>query len=381
MRNFKYLLIAFLGIFTTFSCSDDDDFTFVAKEDPNGILFTNSAAEVYTLETNNANNLAERFVWNAVDFGVQTPINYELQGATSSTFDTIAAISDGKSTNAAVTVKNMLELAKDAGLDNDPDTEAPNSGELYFRVRAYAGSNGGGNLVEQYSDTLSVMVMLPENTDALELKRELYLVGDATAAGWSNDNNNTPLFRDAENDDIYYFEGRFAGGADVEGFKLLENLGQWQPQWGISEELVTSSEVLGGDPNAFKVNEDTYYSLIVNVSDGTYSMETLATNDAPSYTSIGIIGDSTPGGWDADTDMTQSEFNPHIWYIKDFVLNDGEFKFRANDAWDVSWGIASAAISGETNLGGENITAAPGTYNIWFNDLDGRYLLIPQVEE
>ncbi|WBL21289.1 SusF/SusE family outer membrane protein [Zunongwangia sp. HRR-M8] len=381
MRNFKYLLIAFLGIFTTFSCSDDDDFTFVAKEDPNGISFTNSAAEVYTLEANNANNLAERFVWNAVDFGVQTPINYELQGATSSTFNIIAAISDGKSTNAAVTVKNMLELAKDAGLDNDPDTEAPNSGELYFRVRAYAGSNDGGNLVEQYSDTLSVMVMLPENTDALELKRELYLVGDATAAGWSNDNNNTPLFRDAENDDIYYFEGRFAGGADVEGFKLLENLGQWQPQWGISEELVTSSEVLGGDPNAFKVNEDTYYSLIVNVSDGTYSMETLATNDAPSYTSIGIIGDATPGGWDADTDMTQSEFNPHIWYIKDFVLNDGEFKFRANDSWDVSWGIASAAISGETNLGGENITATPGTYNIWFNDLDGRYLLIPQVEE
>ncbi|WP_417886130.1 SusF/SusE family outer membrane protein [Zunongwangia sp.] len=381
MRNFKYLLIAFLGIISLFSCSDDD-FTFIAKQDPNGISFSNTTSEVYTLDAVNADNLAERFVWNSVDFGVQTPVSYELQGATSSSFDEIDPISNGKETNAAVTIKNMLTLAKDAGLDNDPDTEAPNSGDLFFRVRGYVGSNGGGNLVEQYSDTLTVRVMLPENTDAVELKRELYLVGDATAAGWSNDNNNTPLFRDSENDDLYYFEGRFAGGADVEGFKLLESLGKWQPQWGISEEMVTSSEILGNDPNAFKVTEDAYFNLTVNVADGTYSMESIDESSATSYTSIGIIGDATPTGWDADTDMTQSEFNSHIWYINDLTLTDGEFKFRENNDWDVSWGIVSDALSDKAELGNsKNMTASSGIYDIWFNDLDGRYILIPQISE
>jgi len=64
------------------------------------------------------------------------------------------------------------------------------------------------------------------------------------------------------------------------------------------------------------------------------------------------------------------------------ILTDGEFKFRANDAWDNNWGNASEALSGKAGLGSsDNMPATPGTYNIWFNDLDGRYILIPQISE
>ena len=58
------------------------------------------------------------------------------------------------------------------------------------------------------------------------------------------------------------------------------------------------------------------------------------------------------------------------------VLTDGEIKFRADDAWDVSWG-SDTALSGFATLGGPNIPAMAGTYDIWFNDLDGGYILIP----
>ncbi|MDN3593572.1 SusF/SusE family outer membrane protein [Zunongwangia endophytica] len=381
MKKLRLLFIAFIALLSFTACTEDDDFTFTAKPDPDGINFMNTPAETYTLSAANSNNLAERFVWNEVDFDVQTPVNYELQASTEENFSSYDVLGDITQTNLAVTVGQMLELAEEAGLDNDPETEALNTGNVYFKVRAYVGANAG-NVVAQTSEILMVSVTLPEETgDVIELKRELYLVGDATAAGWNNNNNNTPLFRDAENDDLYYFEGRFAGGADVQGFKLLESLGNWQPQWGLNEGVATSSEDLDNDPQAFTVSNDAYYSFTINVADGTYSFDEVDASASATYESIGIIGDSTPAGWDADTDMTQSEFNPHIWYTKDFVFNDGEFKFRANDAWDVSWGIALAAISGETNLGGENITATPGTYSIWFNDLDGRFLLIPQVAE
>ena len=76
--------------------------------------------------------------------------------------------------------------------------------------------------------------------------------------------------------------------------------------------------------------------------------------------------------------MTQSEFNPHIWYMEDVVLSDGPLKFRANLAWDVNWGGATFP-SGEAT--GDDIQATAGTYDVWFNTLDGRYIFIPQEEE
>lgn len=63
--------------------------------------------------------------------------------------------------------------------------------------------------------------------------------------------------------------------------------------------------------------------------------------------------------------------------MSDVALIDGEIKFRANDAWDVNWG-SDTALTGLGTMGGPNIPVAEGTYDIWFNDLDGRYILIPQ---
>jgi hypothetical protein len=32
-------------------------------------------------------------------------------------------------------------------------------------------------------------------------------------------------------------------------------------------------------------------------------------------TTVGLIGDATPGGWDTDTDMTQDGTNPDLWTL------------------------------------------------------------------
>ncbi|MCF8713943.1 SusF/SusE family outer membrane protein [Joostella atrarenae] len=383
MKKISLLLIAFIATLSFNACSDDDEFTFVAKPDPEGISFENTPLASYELEAENENNLAERFVWNAANFDAPTPVKYELQSSADNTFDGITVLaSDLTETNYGVTIKSMITLAEDAGLDSDPETEAPNTGNLFFRVRAYVGDKTS-NLVEQLSDTLSLNVVLVEPTDGaepIELKPQFYLVGDATAAGWNPDNTNTPLFRDPENDNAYYFTGRFAGGADVEGFKLLETLGEWQPQWGLDGTDVSNNEILGGDPSAFKVSEDAYYSFSINKEDLTYTWEKYDASAAPIYSSIGILGDATEGGWDEDQDMIKSTFDPHIWYIEGITITDGEAKFRLDNEWETSWG-ADTALSGQGTIGGPNIPATAGTYNVWFNDIDGRYLFIRQVTE
>lgn len=379
MKKFSILLLAFVALLSFNACTQDDDIVFVAQPDPEGIQFSNSLQNTYVLPSGNPDNLAERFVWNEVDFEAPTTISYELQGSATEAFDSYMVIGNTGSNNLGVTIGQMLDLAEEAGLDNDPETEMPNTGTVYFKVRAFAGE-GEGNALEEFSEILSVNVELPEAEEEGEApKMELYLVGDATAAGWDPANNNTPLFRDGENENIYYFQGRFAGGADVEGFKFLQTT-EWQPQWGLSNGELTNSDILGEDPSAFPVEDDAYYSLMVNVDEMTYTWEAIDESAADVQTNIGIIGDSTPDGWDADTNMTQSEFNPHIWYIQGIELVDGFAKFRANDAWDINWG-SETPVSGQTTSGGPDIPVTAGTYDVWFNTLDGRYTFIPQVAE
>ena len=369
MKNFSAVIITFLTLVGFTACSSDDDVQFIAQPDPEGINFTNSFASNYILTPATADNTAERFVWNEIDVDVPTNVNYELQGSTSMEFNDYTALGTSSSNNVAITVKQLMALAKEKGLDNDPATEAPNSGELYFRVVASAGT--AGELAHTY-EVKALTVTLPEAAGEAPLIN-LYFVGNATPNNWNNNGDNLALFRDPENPDVFYFTGKFLAGE----FKLLEVLGNWHPQWGLVNGELTNSEILGEDPGAFVVDTEGYYSFMINVADMTYSLEPYDVGDAATYSTIGLIGPAQPGAWDTDTDLVK--VNPHVWFGDDIELAAGEFKFRAEDAWDANWGVASDALSGKANFGsGDNMTAEAGIYDIYFSDLTGRYILIPQ---
>ncbi|MBZ9730013.1 SusF/SusE family outer membrane protein [Salegentibacter sp. JZCK2] len=383
MKKFSILFLAFIALLSFNACTQDDDIVFVAQPDPEGIQFSNSFQSTYVLPAGNPGSLAERFVWNEVDFDAPTTITYELQGSANETFDSYMVIGNTGSNNLGVTVGQMRELAEEAGLDNDPETEMPNTGTIYFKVRAFAGE-GEGNALEEFSEPVSINVELPEaeeeEEEGVETKRNLYLVGDATEAGWNPDNNNTPMFRDPENDNVFYFTGYFAAGF----FKFLEGQA-WAPQYGSEDgsNLIFRETEADPDPPAIEITSEGYYSVTVDLEAMTFSFEPYDASGADTFETIGVIGTATTGtdeGWNADMDLTQSSFNPHIWYSSEMQLFDGEMKFRANDAWDVNWG-GDTAFSGEATTDGPNIPVSEGTYQIWFNDLDGKYILIPVSEE
>ena len=101
------------------------------------------------------------------------------------------------------------------------------------------------------------------------------------------------------------------------------------------------------------------YSVTFNDRTLAYSLEFLR----PTYTTIGIIGNATPGGWTTDTDMQPDGEGVFRVVI---ALKDGEVKFRADDAFVLDWG-GTEFPSGTAIPKGNNIEVTPGTYLVSFD--------------
>lgn len=149
-----------------------------------------------------------------------------------------------------------------------------------------------------------------------------------------------------------------------------------------NEEILNFTEAISGREATVNVSIETG-----DIANATYLVEFTATDQASLtsaqefYTevlecpdpagSIGIIGDATPGGWDADTDMAQDATNPFIW-TGTLELSDGEAKFRQDNDWAINWGAADFP-SGSGTQDGPNIPVTAGEYEISVNTCTGAY--------
>lgn len=293
--------------------------------------------------------------WNDYStYGVS--VTYLVEVARTGTTDYIALGSVNNLRLLEVTHKTLNDAVLKVGLT--PLVE----GSVNIRVTATTRSQGG--TINQVSNVVTFRVT------PYVAYVNLFLVGDATAAGWNPDNNNQALFRDPSVTSKFYFTGKF--GTSM--FKLLEVLGQWQPQWGVKGGTVANSD--GGDPDPFTVSTAGYYTFTVDINAKTYSLVPFTGSTSTTYNTLGLIGSATSNGWGGDTFMTKSTFDPHLWVRKGVALTAGEVKFRANSDWGINWG-ANTEVSGQGTSGGPNIPVSEaGNYDVYFNDLDGRYLFI-----
>lgn len=106
----------------------------------------------------------------------------------------------------------------------------------------------------------------------------------------------------------------------------------------------------GGAGN-LNISPNGLYYCTVNISEMTYS--------ALPCTTIGIIGDATPGGWDSDTDLTPSA--DFLTWTATVALGEGGFKFRFNDDWALSLGGSTENL---TTDGGNIDSPGKGTYQV-----------------
>lgn len=371
MKLYIKKLIAFFSLLIIISCNEDDRSLAIASpnDTTNVVLSANNENLDFSITSENLQDIANTFSWTTANFGIPVQVNYELfVDSIGGDFSQGQSLGSTTTNELSITNKQLNDAVALLDLDESLTTT------LIFGVVATI----AGNVTKIVSQTIEGTIA-PFSTPVEIL--DYFLVGDATIAGWENNNNNAPLFRDPSKPQLFYYSGYFSIGS----FKLLTGRGLWHPQIGSDDgfNLLASNGDGSNEPqNIATVTTAGYYSLQVNTKDNTFTFDAIDT-PTTNFSTIGVIGSARTGddtGWSApDTDMLQqSSSETHIWYVNDLTLLDGVLKFRANDAWDIDWG-STTSISGQAiNNSGEqgNIPVTSGTYDIWFNDIDGRYIFI-----
>jgi len=367
MKNISKILIALFAVLA-FSCTQDDVQdrpVIVAANAP--VLTAPTAGTAYVLIPANKTKTAERFTWDSADFGGPVEVTYAVQmdkkGGDFSKPQTLGSVVSSNQVAVSVEVMNTAAVALegDAAVSGVPAD---------FDIRVVATTGVSTSIVSAVTG-----ITISPYIDAIPYPfTDWYLVGDATAAGWNNNSGNQPLFRDGTNANIYKFTGYFAVG----DFKIISTPGQWAPMYGGADGvLVSRPKESDPDPAKIAITAAGYYTFSINLTTLKYTLVPY-TGATTVYPNIGILGDATSVGWDNTKAiaLTKGTFDVHQWKINGLDLKTNGAKFIANNTWDVILGGGTTAFSSIVSTK-DNIPVKGSKYNVFFNDLDGSYLMIP----
>ena len=292
---------------------------------------------VFTEET--ANDVFKTFKWTEADYGFPSATSYSLQiDFAGKNFANAVELVNTTATTASITVATMNQKLLAMGAK----TNVPN--DIEVRVVAK---------VSDYAQTLPsnapVMKILPYKV--VIIYPSLYLPGSyqdesGYGAEWSP-NLAQQIYSVKQNEK---YEGYVNMVGTAINFKFTDEP-DWDLNWGDDGANGTLEE---NGANIVIPNAG-YYRIKADITALTYSFL---------KTDWGVIGDATPGGWDADTNMTYDTATK-TWTVT-LSLNAGKIKFRANDGWDLNYGDND--FDGSLEEGGADIpVAAAGNYTITLN--------------
>lgn len=223
----------------------------------------------------------------------------------------------------------------------DAEGNVPSAGTLTYGVAVAdmktipVGAGLWDVSIDMLERTYSVKSNIPET---------LYAVGSFN--NWAHDVNTFIYEKE---------EGTHSGFIDMSAAAApIEYKFSTQPDWngtnfGMDANVEGGLSIDGGAGN-LKLEEAGIYYFKLQAEALTYS--------AYKVDSWGLVGDATPGGWDADTAL---EYKGGLVWESTVALTVGEYKFHANGAWDLSLGGAADNLI--DNAGNIKVEQA-GTYTV-----------------
>jgi hypothetical protein len=197
-----------------------------------------------------------------------------------------------------------------------------------FRVRA---SLSEGTTTEDVFSGNITLSFIPYPTEIIV--SPIYLLGDATSAGWTNT---------AAIPATHLVDGKFAIVEHLlnsGGFKFIANLGAWAPMWGTdatgtntSGPLVYRETELVADPAVIPApNVEGDYRIVADTFNLTYEV-------TPVTAVLYVLGDATTAGWTNTAPLEMTKVAPGIFEITT-TLTAGGMKFlEVPGQWAPQWG-------------------------------------------
>ncbi|WP_298900600.1 SusE domain-containing protein [uncultured Psychroserpens sp.] len=380
MKNIKFLTLLFIALLGFNSCETEDDVVFIAEESE--LAFSNTFQAEYVLTPATAGNLAERFTWESADAGVPTNFTYELQRSITGDFTDASAVGSTTSNEIGITVGDMLGYAAQAGLDNDPDTEAPNTGQVAFRLRAFAGTGG----LETFSAVQSLTMVLPEGEAAAAVCEfeQLYLVGAGVVdAGWSWD---TPVVLPCVENGVYGGNVAFQSTMDNNNFRFFTVNTDWgsgrnYPFYEDDGYTIDSDfeNAMDGDSNFGFIGTTGLYYLEVDTNAKTITLGApQATGTCEFDVLYGVGAGLVDAGWSWDTPVqllcsSDGVYSGNVALQNTADNNNFRF-FTVNTDWGSGRNYPFYEDDGYT-IDSNLVNAMDGDSNFAFIGTTGTYLL------
>lgn len=332
-----------LAVLTLGSCTKKDDLVVLEDKAVKAAQFIDLPNGTVVLDKENPDAIAPiLFAWTKAEYGYQAAVTYSVEIAAENSSEYVELLQTPKQF-ATITNKNLNNALIKMKLKADIDAL------IKMRLKS--------SISTSYPDTLSTVVTVnvrPYSTEVIYPSIGL----PGSYQGWAPENPMTRLYS-IENNGKYsgWIDLQTADGSALE-FKFVngfdwgsENLGGPAPT--VEASGVVRGTISGGDN--IKGVPQSYYKMEVNWTAATYVFTPIST--------WGLIGSATPGGWDSSTPMTYDRAT-NLWTV-DVTMTDGEFKFRANNGWDINFG--KSPEEGVLLAGGDNMPITAGNYTVTMN--------------
>ncbi|WP_158826836.1 SusE domain-containing protein [Mucilaginibacter lacusdianchii] len=302
--------IFLLGILFNTACKKNAELTTLQPVSFSGSLQASTSSVALT--TANDTSSVVTLSWPAVVYPVKASVTYTLQADVPT--DTVGTNAWAGATSIALGKDVLSKSYKGTDLNNMAmamGLTAGTQGKLVFRVQAYQDRYA-------YSKAVTVNVTPHKTVVAYPV---LYVPGDYQ--GWSP--ATAPTIAAVQADKIYDGYINIPSGG-TNHFKFTSAPDWNHINYGDGGNGTLTTDGLAGD---LVVPEPGYYELSANLNTNTWTY---------AKTTWSIIGDATPGGWSSDTQLKYDASNK-VWTVTADIVSTGSFKFRANNAWVIDFGI------------------------------------------
>ncbi len=294
MKRVILILMIITGLTLYYSCEKEDKIVLDMEKAISPVLTSPSGGQSYVLLQENLEETVTTFEWSAAEYPLEDlpEIRYAVEvDLTENNFTSPATIGVTSETSLPVTVNRLNNSLLPLGVE--PEEEYNTS----VRVRSFI-SNASEDIY-LYSQTVEIAVTPFE----FEVK-PIYLLGDATTAGWDN---NAAIEMEHINDGEFAIVEEIIDGPWI---KFLSVLGQWAPQWGTddsgtSEEgpLVYRPTEDVDDPPAIPAPEPGEYRIVADTANLLYTI-------TPVDEKLYLIGDMDGSSWNSSTGIEMTKTAP-----------------------------------------------------------------------